>query len=61
MLTGAEILSGSVRVLYSSLGVCLCFAIGYMMLPLIAFYIRDWRKLLVTLSVPGLIYIPLWW
>ncbi|XP_031427333.1 solute carrier family 22 member 4-like [Clupea harengus] len=58
---GAEILSGSVRVLYSSLGVCLCFAIGYMMLPLIAFYIRDWRKLLVTLSVPGLIYIPLWW
>ncbi|XP_041946965.1 solute carrier family 22 member 4-like isoform X1 [Alosa sapidissima] len=58
---GAEILSGSVRVLYSSLGVCFFFAIGYMMLPLIAFYIRDWRMLLVVLSVPGLIYIPLWW
>ncbi|KAI1902938.1 hypothetical protein AGOR_G00021450 [Albula goreensis] len=58
---GSEILSGQVRVLYSSLGVCLFFAIGYMILPLIAFFIRDWRMLLVAMSVPGLIYIPLWW
>ncbi|KAG9339815.1 hypothetical protein JZ751_022482 [Albula glossodonta] len=57
----SEILSGQVRVLYSSLGVCLFFAIGYMILPLIAFFIRDWRMLLVAMSVPGLIYIPLWW
>ncbi|XP_036379789.1 solute carrier family 22 member 5-like [Megalops cyprinoides] len=58
---GTEILTGSVRVLYSSLGVCLFFAFGYMMLPFIAFFIRDWRTLLVALSVPGLAYIPLWW
>ncbi|KAL4659724.1 solute carrier family 22 member 5-like [Arapaima gigas] len=58
---GSEILTGSVRVLYSSLGVCLFFAFGYMMLPLFAFFIRDWKMLLVALSVPGLVYIPLWW
>ncbi|KAI7796115.1 putative solute carrier family 22 member 5-like [Triplophysa rosa] len=50
---GAELFSGSVRVLYTALGVGLFFAIGYMMLPLIAFYIRDWRMLLVAMSVPG--------
>uniref|UniRef100_A0A8B9L531 Major facilitator superfamily (MFS) profile domain-containing protein n=2 Tax=Astyanax mexicanus TaxID=7994 RepID=A0A8B9L531_ASTMX len=58
---GTELLSGGVRVFYSSLGVCLFFAFGYMMLPLIAYLIRNWRMLLVALSVPGLIYIPLWW
>uniref|UniRef100_A0AAY4CD91 Major facilitator superfamily (MFS) profile domain-containing protein n=1 Tax=Denticeps clupeoides TaxID=299321 RepID=A0AAY4CD91_9TELE len=58
---GTEILTGPVRVLYSSLGVCIFFAFGYMLLPLIAFYIRTWRMLLIALSVPGLIYIPLWW
>ncbi|KAJ8408771.1 hypothetical protein AAFF_G00245890 [Aldrovandia affinis] len=58
---GTEILTGSVRVLYSSLGVGVFFAIGYMILPIIAYFLRDWRKLLVAMSVPGLIYIPLWW
>ncbi|XP_066572983.1 organic cation/carnitine transporter 2 isoform X2 [Amia ocellicauda] len=58
---GTEILIKNVRVLYSSLGVCIFFAFGYMMLPLIAFFIRDWRMLLIALSVPGLLYIPLWW
>ncbi|XP_076836358.1 organic cation/carnitine transporter 2-like isoform X2 [Brachyhypopomus gauderio] len=58
---GSEILSGAVRVFYSSLGVSLFFAIGYMMLPLIAFLIRNWRMVLIALSLPGLIYIPLWW
>ncbi|KAL0994543.1 hypothetical protein UPYG_G00123770 [Umbra pygmaea] len=58
---GSEILVGSVRVLYVSVGVCLFFAFGYMMLPLLAFFIRDWKPLLLTMSVPGLVYIPLWW
>ncbi|KAM7398320.1 hypothetical protein PAMA_006299 [Pampus argenteus] len=58
---GTEILSGNVRVLFSSLGVCLCFTIGYMMLPLFAYFIRDWKSLVLTISLPGLLYIPFWW
>ncbi|XP_019903740.1 solute carrier family 22 member 5 isoform X2 [Esox lucius] len=58
---GSEILTGSLRVLYVSLGVCLFFAFGYMMLPVLAFFLRDWRSLLLAMSVPGLVYIPLWW
>ncbi|XP_074528335.1 solute carrier family 22 member 4-like isoform X2 [Halichoeres trimaculatus] len=58
---GTEILTGKVRVLFSSMGVCLGFAVGYMMLPLFAYYLRDWKSLLIGLSVPGLAYLPLWW
>ncbi|XP_023285145.1 solute carrier family 22 member 5-like isoform X2 [Seriola lalandi dorsalis] len=58
---GTEILTGNVRVLFSSMGVCLAFAFGYMMLPLFAYFLRDWRSLLLALSVPGLLYLPLWW
>uniref|UniRef100_A0A3B4VB49 Solute carrier family 22 member 5-like n=1 Tax=Seriola dumerili TaxID=41447 RepID=A0A3B4VB49_SERDU len=58
---GTEILTGNVRVLFSSMGVCLAFAFGYMMLPLFAYFLRDWRSLLLALSVPGLLYFPLWW
>ncbi|XP_071615167.1 solute carrier family 22 member 4 isoform X2 [Heliangelus exortis] len=43
------------------LGVCIFFAIGYMLLPLFAYFIRDWRMLLLALTVPGLFCIPLWW
>ncbi|XP_070773142.1 organic cation/carnitine transporter 2-like [Enoplosus armatus] len=58
---GTEILTGNVRVLFSSMGVCLSFAFGYMMLPLFAYFLRDWKSLLLALSVPGLLYLPLWW
>ncbi|XP_070773091.1 organic cation/carnitine transporter 2-like [Enoplosus armatus] len=58
---GTEILTGNVRVLFSSLGVCLFYAVGYMMLPLFAYLLRDWRSLLLAISLPGLLYIPLWW
>uniref|UniRef100_A0A3Q3MM32 Solute carrier family 22 member 5-like n=1 Tax=Labrus bergylta TaxID=56723 RepID=A0A3Q3MM32_9LABR len=61
LVLGAETLTGNVRVLYSSLGTCLGFAIGYMMLPLFAYFLRDWKSLLLALSVPSMIYLPLWW
>ncbi|KAM6983312.1 organic cation/carnitine transporter 2-like [Tautogolabrus adspersus] len=58
---GTEILTGNVRVLFSSMGVCLGYAVGYMMLPLFAYYLRNWKSLLLALSLPGLAYLPLWW
>ncbi|XP_015204967.2 organic cation/carnitine transporter 2 [Lepisosteus oculatus] len=58
---GTEILSKSIRIIYSTLGVCVFFAFGYMALPLLAFFIRGWRMLLLALTLPGLLYIPLWW
>ncbi|KAI4814498.1 hypothetical protein KUCAC02_003690, partial [Chaenocephalus aceratus] len=58
---GTEILTGDVRVIFSSMGVCLGYAIGYMILPLVAFFLRDWKSLLLAISLPGVLYIPLWW
>ncbi|RLW02989.1 hypothetical protein DV515_00006959, partial [Chloebia gouldiae] len=58
---GTEILGKSVRVLFCTLGVCIFYAFGYMLLPLFAFFIRDWRMLLLALTLPGLLCIPLWW
>ncbi|KAG8439201.1 hypothetical protein GDO86_005427 [Hymenochirus boettgeri] len=60
-ILGAEILGKSVRIIYSTLGVCIFYAIGYMLLPLFAYFIREWRMLLLALTAPGLLYIPLWW
>ncbi|XP_042307072.1 solute carrier family 22 member 5-like [Sceloporus undulatus] len=58
---GTEILGKTIRVIYCTLGVCLFYAFGYMLLPLCAYFIRDWRMLQLALSLPGLLYIPLWW
>ncbi|XP_067899885.1 organic cation/carnitine transporter 2-like isoform X2 [Heterodontus francisci] len=58
---GSEILAKSIRIKYCTLGVCNSYALGYMILPLVAYFIRSWRMLLFTLSLPGLLYIPLWW
>lgn len=58
---GTETLSGRVRTLFSSLGVCLGFTIGSLLVPLIAFLIRDWKPFLLATSLPALVYILLWW
>ncbi|XP_018591250.1 solute carrier family 22 member 5-like isoform X1 [Scleropages formosus] len=58
---GSELLGKSTRVLFSSLGVCISYALGYAFLPLFAFFIRDWRMLLVALTLPGFLCLPLWW
>ncbi|KAM9069869.1 solute carrier family 22 member 4 isoform 5-T5 [Sarcophilus harrisii] len=60
-ILGTEILGKSVRIIFSTLGVCIFFAIGYMLLPLFAYFIRDWRMLLLALTVPGVLCVPLWW
>ncbi|PWA22823.1 hypothetical protein CCH79_00002463 [Gambusia affinis] len=61
LVLGAEVLTDKVRILYSSMGTCLGFAVGYMLLPVVAYFLRDWKSLLVALSLPCLVYIPLWW
>ncbi|KAG8439197.1 hypothetical protein GDO86_005423 [Hymenochirus boettgeri] len=58
---GCEILGKSARIVFSTLGICIFFAIGYMMLPLFAYFTRDWRILLVAINIPGLLCLPLWW
>ncbi|XP_053232735.1 solute carrier family 22 member 4-like [Podarcis raffonei] len=60
-ILGTEILGKSVRIIFSTLGVCIFFAIGYMLLPLFAYFIREWRMLLLALTVPGVCCVPLWW
>nr|XP_023418507.1 solute carrier family 22 member 4 [Cavia porcellus] len=60
-ILGTEILGKSVRIIFSTLGVCTFFALGYMLLPLFAYFIRDWRMLLLALTVPGVLCVPLWW
>lgn len=58
---GTEVLSKSLRVVFTTLGAFLFYCIGYMTLPWIAYAIRDWRTLLAVLSTTSLVYIPLWW
>ncbi|XP_071317526.1 organic cation/carnitine transporter 2-like [Trachinotus anak] len=58
---GTEILGPRVRTIFSTAGVSLFFAVGYMLLPVLAFFIRDWRMLLLSLTLPGFLCLPLWW
>ncbi|XP_061790154.1 organic cation/carnitine transporter 2-like [Nerophis lumbriciformis] len=58
---GMEILGPRVREFFATAGSCLFFAVGYMMLPLHAYFLRDWRWLLLGLSVPGYLLLLFWW
>nr|XP_019952664.1 PREDICTED: solute carrier family 22 member 5-like isoform X1 [Paralichthys olivaceus] len=58
---GTEVLSKTMRVLFTTLGAFLFYCIGYMTLPWIAYGIREWRTLLAVLSTTSVVYIPLWW
>ncbi|XP_061557736.1 solute carrier family 22 member 4-like isoform X1 [Phycodurus eques] len=61
LVLGAEIFTGNVRLLYSSLGTCFGFAAGYMILPVCAYFLRDWKSLMLALSLPSLALFPFWW
>ncbi|XP_072446679.1 organic cation/carnitine transporter 2-like isoform X1 [Chiloscyllium punctatum] len=58
---GSEHLRKNIRVIFGTVGISIFYAVGYMILPLIAYFLRSWRILLFTLSLSGLVYIPLWW
>uniref|UniRef100_A0A3B5MMQ7 Major facilitator superfamily (MFS) profile domain-containing protein n=1 Tax=Xiphophorus couchianus TaxID=32473 RepID=A0A3B5MMQ7_9TELE len=56
-----EILVGSSRILFSSLGQPFVYAFSMMLLPGTAYLVRSWRHLSLIMAVPGLACIPLWW
>ncbi|KAJ3589477.1 hypothetical protein NHX12_010322 [Muraenolepis orangiensis] len=57
---GTEVLSTSMRVLFTTMGTFLFYCMGYMLLPWLAFCFRDWRSLLMAISCLAVAYIPLW-
>lgn len=58
---GTEILSPRMRTAFSTAGVCLFFAAGYMLMPLMAFFTRGWKSLLLGLTLPCCSVLLLWW
>uniref|UniRef100_A0A3Q2T8T0 Solute carrier family 22 member 21 n=1 Tax=Fundulus heteroclitus TaxID=8078 RepID=A0A3Q2T8T0_FUNHE len=58
---GTEVLGFHIRTIFSTAGVTLFFGAGYMLLPLFAFYITDWRTLLLALMIPSWLCLPFWW
>ncbi|XP_074545175.1 organic cation/carnitine transporter 2-like [Halichoeres trimaculatus] len=61
LVLGSEMLSQSARVSFTLLGHSLGFGLGYALLPILAYFIRGWRMLLVASAIPSLLFIPSWW
>ncbi|XP_035030964.2 solute carrier family 22 member 5 [Hippoglossus stenolepis] len=58
---GSEILTGSAKVYFSSLGYPFAYVISMIILTGTAYLVRTWRYLSLILAVPGVACIPLWW
>ncbi|XP_007905064.1 solute carrier family 22 member 5 isoform X3 [Callorhinchus milii] len=58
---GTEVLIKSARIVYSTIGVGIFYAIGYICLSLFAYLIPDWKMLLLALTVPEILVLPFWW
>ncbi|KAG7281204.1 hypothetical protein CRUP_022869 [Coryphaenoides rupestris] len=58
---GIELFNTSVRTVFSTLGSTLFFDVGYLLIPLMAYYIRDWRMLILAFNIPTVLYVPFWW
>ncbi|KAK5620839.1 hypothetical protein CRENBAI_018017 [Crenichthys baileyi] len=58
---GMEVLGLHIRTIFSTAGMSLFFGAGYMLLPLLAFFVNDWRMLLLALMLPSCLCLPLWW
>lgn len=58
---GSELLPEVSRVTFSTLGACLGYSFGYMLLPLSAYFIRGWRMLLVVSALLSFLQVPTWW
>ncbi|XP_077411941.1 solute carrier family 22 member 21-like isoform X2 [Vanacampus margaritifer] len=60
LVLGSEMLGESARLTYSLLGQTLAFSVGYALLPLLAYFVRGWRLMLVASAIPGLLFLPAW-
>ncbi|XP_068594000.1 organic cation/carnitine transporter 2-like [Cebidichthys violaceus] len=61
LVLGSEMLSQTARVSFALLGHSVGFGVGYALLPLVAYFVRGWRMLLMVTAIPGFLFIPTWW
>uniref|UniRef100_H2YM53 Major facilitator superfamily (MFS) profile domain-containing protein n=1 Tax=Ciona savignyi TaxID=51511 RepID=H2YM53_CIOSA len=46
---------------FAALATNICFGVGYLFVPLAAYFIRDWRWFLRAYVIAGVCYFPLLW